>query len=187
MPAQRRQCGSTGRPQPRHRGEHGGVAMRGRTVRQRDGGCSTWYTKAPRLRLATSAGARLRIVPAAALRGFANSGSPASSRSGSSARTTARGRYTSPRTSTRPAGPPRSDSGIAPDRPDVGRHVLAARPVAARRAAHEAAVLVRQRDAQAVNLHLGDVRDVSGAGARRPFARARRTRAIPRRCRRCRG
>ena len=41
---------------------------------------------------------------------------------------------------------------------DVGRHVFAARAVAARRAAHEAAVLVGQRDAQAVDLQLGDVR-----------------------------
>jgi hypothetical protein len=42
---------------------------------------TTWYVKADSLRLATNAGSRLRIVPAAALRGLAKSGSPACSRS----------------------------------------------------------------------------------------------------------
>ena len=106
-------------------------------------------------------------MPAAALRGLANSGSPASSRSRFVRSNAARGRKTSPRTSTRPAGPPRSASGMRADRPDVGGHVLAARAVAARRAAHEHAVLVGQRDAQAVDLQLGDVGDrrVAQAGA----------------------
>ena len=44
-----------------------------------------------------------------------------------------------------------------PDGPDVGGDVLAANAVAAGRAAHQAAVLVGQRDAQAVDLQLGDV------------------------------
>ena len=47
-----------------------------------------------------------------------------------------------------------------------GGHLFAARAVAARGAAHEAAVLVGQRDAQAVDLHLGDVRDRGVARAR---------------------
>ena len=40
-----------------------------------------------------------------------------------------------------------------------GGDVFAARAVAARRAAHQPAVLVGERDAQAVNLQLGDVGD----------------------------
>ncbi len=52
------------------------------------------------------------------------------------------------------------------DRPHVGGHVLAVAAVAARRAAHEAAVLVGERDAQPVDLELRDVRDRLVAGTR---------------------
>ena len=48
------------------------------------------------------------------------------------------------------------------DRPEVGRDVLAGRPVAARRALDEAAALVAERDREAVDLELGDVAEIGG-------------------------
>ncbi len=59
-----------------------------------------------------SAGSSVRIVPAATLRGLANTGSPASSRSRLMRSKARRGRYTSPRTSTLPRGPSFSECGI---------------------------------------------------------------------------
>ena len=83
----------------------------------------------------------------------------------------------------------RRRAATAESRGSCGRcgHVLAADAVAARRAAHQPAVLVGERDAQAVDLQLGDVRDRRVADARALAGRARRTRAAPLRCRRCRG
>ena len=57
------------------------------------------------------------------------------------------------------------------DRPDVGRDLFAAHAVAARGAAHEAAVLVGERDAEPVDLELGDVVD-GGVAQARPLAHA---------------
>ncbi len=73
-----------------------------------------------------------------------------------------------------------------PHRAHVRRDLFAADAVAARGAAHQPAVFVGQRDAEAVDLELGDV------GGRRldrrgPCGRARRTRADRPRRRRCRG
>ena len=60
-----------------------------------------------------------------------------------------------------PAGRTRrcSDERDGADGADVGGDVLAAHAVAARRAADQPAVLVGQRDAEAVDLQLGDVGD----------------------------
>ena len=71
-------------------------------------------------------------------------------------------------------------------RPHVLRDVLAAHAVAARGAAHQPPVFVGQRDAEAVDLQLGDIRR-RVLERQAPCARARRTRADPPRCRRCRG
>jgi len=68
---------------------------------------------APSPRLATSPGSRFLIVPAAVFLGFANSGSPASSCARFNRANAARGKYTSPRTSMRCAGPSRKARGIA--------------------------------------------------------------------------
>ena len=96
MLAQRRQCGSTGRPHAAQRGQRVARGEPSATCRRlqpdrrrrrpadrrtRPGRAST-----------TSAGSRFRIVPAAALRGLANSGSPASSARGSCRSNDARGR-----------------------------------------------------------------------------------------------
>ena len=67
---------------------------------------------------------------------------------------------TSPRTSA-VAGSARR-SGIARDRPEVGRDVLAGRAVAAGGALHEAAALEAEGDGQAVDLELRDVAQVGG-------------------------
>ena len=66
--------------------------------------------------------------------------------------------YTSPRTSSDVgrAGDSLRDVG---DRADVGGHVLADRPVAARRGEHQLALLVAKRAAQPVDLRLGGERD----------------------------
>ena len=131
----------------------------------------TWYMKAESPRLATSAGSRLRIVPAAALRGLAKSGSSCSSRSRFIRAKDVRGRYTSPRTSTLPAGPARSVSGIArivrtfavtssPRTPSPRVAPRTRRPV-----------VVGQGDAQPVDLHLGDVDD-GGVAERADLAHA---------------
>ena len=98
-------------------------------------------------------------MPAAALRGLAKSGSPASSRSRFVRSKVARGRNTSPRTSIRPAGASLQAQRKRADGADVRRDLFAARAVAAGRPAHQHAVLVGQGDAQAVDLQLGDVRD----------------------------
>ena len=52
------------------------------------------------------------------------------------------------------------------NRSDIRGHFFAAHAVAAGRPAHEASGLVRQRDAQAVDLQLRDIRDVSLSEAR---------------------
>jgi hypothetical protein len=77
-----------------------------------------------------------------------------------------RGKYTSPRTSIRPDGAP------APRRRGIARTVrtfdvttLAADTVASSRGACQHAVFVRQRDADAVDLHLGDVVNLFDSGA----------------------
>ena len=59
-----------------------------------------------------------------------------------------------------------------PDRRGRWRHVLAAHAVAARRAAHEAAVLVGERDAEAVDLQLGDVRRRGASPSPAPLTHA---------------
>ena len=110
-------------------------------------------------RFATSAGSRFRIVPAAALRGFANSGSPLPRARGWSARTRPRQEDTSPRTSIRPSGAPFSRSGIVRMVRTFCGHFFPADPVAARRPAHSTPVDVGQRDAQAIDLQLRDVGD----------------------------
>ena len=102
-------------------------------------------------------------MPAAAFRGLAKSGSPALLALAVDPLERARGRYTSPRTSSRPAGASRSAQRDRADRADVRRDVLAADAVAARHAAHEPAVLVGERDAEAVDLQLGDVGDRAAA------------------------
>ena len=58
------------------------------------------------------------------------------------------------------------------DRAQVGRHVLAGRPVAARRALDEAAALVAEGDREAVDLQLRDVAEVRGRLRRRRQAEA---------------
>ena len=130
-------------------------------------------------------GSRFRIVPAATLRGFAYSGSPASARSWLIRSKDARGRNTSPRTSNRDAGPPRSVSGIDLIVRTFARDVLAAEAVAPRRAADQAPVLVGQRDAQAVNLQLRDVRDrrvAEPAALAQPLVERPQVRLRRRRC-----
>ena len=106
MPSQEAQWGSIGRPHARSRSSSALWLARSSATP------TAWYIQAPRPRRATSAGSRLRIAPAAALRGFANAGSPASSRSRLIRWNVDRGRYTSPRTSTVPAGASRSASGM---------------------------------------------------------------------------
>ena len=61
------------------------------------------------------------------------------------------------------ARPTCEGQGQRTDRPDVGSHVLAALAVTAGRAAHEAAVLVGQRDAEPVDLELADIGRGRGA------------------------
>src|SRR5438105_1446784 len=56
------------------------------------GGRTSWYTNADNRRFATMAGSRFLIVPAAALRGFMNTGSPSASRSRFMRSNDARGR-----------------------------------------------------------------------------------------------
>src|SRR6058998_3541673 len=90
-------------------------------------------------RRAVTEGSFWRTAPAAAFRGFANVGVPASSRLRLSRANSSRGMNTSPRTSM---------TGAA-----------ASAPVAPRRAPDEAAVLVEQRDPQAVDLRLAHVRE----------------------------
>src|SRR5205085_9490967 len=51
------------------------------------------------------------------------------------------------------------DQGNRADDPDIGGNVFAANAVAPRRAAHEAALLIRQGDAQAIDFQLGDIDD----------------------------
>ena len=107
-------------------------------------------------------------MPAAALRGLANSGSPGVLALAVHAlERRARQVDLAAHFDARPSGPPRSASGIARI---VRTFAVTSSPraaVAARRAAHQPAVLVGQRDAQAVDLHLGDVGDrrVAQAGA----------------------
>ena len=138
---------------------------------------------------ATSAGSRFRIVPAAALRGIGEERLARPASRSSLMRSKCAARQVDFAAHFDPAGgpAPAARSGIGADRADVRRHVLAAHAVAARRAAHQPAVLVGQRDAEAVDLQLGDVGDRRVAERRRPCARARRTRAARLRCRRCRG
>ena len=98
-----------------------------------------------------------------------------------------RGRNSSPRTSIRPGRAVSQRQRDRTDRPNVRRDVLAADAVASRGAAHEPAVLVGQRDTQAVNFQLGDVRHRRIAEPA-PLAHALIERAQFRpRCRRCRG
>ena len=98
-----------------------------------------------------------RRLPAAALRGFANSRSPASPWRRFSSSNDASGMNTSPRTSSR-AGrfEPESSCGMRPIVSDVRGDVFAGLAVATRRGADEAAVLVEQRDREAVELGLAD-------------------------------
>ena len=122
MPSQRFQCGSTGRPHEAKarkvsecvgaNGSSAGPTLRSAAGPER-GRATSWYTYEPSPRFDTKAGSRLRIVPAAALRGFWNNVSPAVSRSRFIRANDARGRYTSPRTSIRPGGPRRSARGMA--------------------------------------------------------------------------
>ena len=81
-----------------------------------------------------------------------------------------RDRYTSPRISSRPAGPPRSRERNRTHGAHVLRDVFAAHAVAARGAANEMAVLVGERDAQAVDLQLGDVANRVGSAQPAPHA-----------------
>ena len=129
-------------------------------------------------------GSSWRSDPAAALRGLANGGSPAATRSLLSRSNARRGRITSPRTS--------SSCGIravrrmdeaqrhALDRADVLGDVLAVDAVAARRADRQPAVFIDQFDREAVELDLGDVLDI-GVVIQEALDAAGRTRASPRR------
>ena len=100
--------------------------------------------------------------PAAELRGLANTGWPASSRSRLSARN-ARDRQVdlAAHLEARGQRPPVGAQAErhAADGPQVGRDVLADDAVAARRADGERAVLVHQLDRDAVDLRLDDVLD----------------------------
>ena len=126
----------------------------------------------PRSRVAVTRGSFCRSEPAAALRGLANTGLPASvidtlSRSNASV-----GRNTSPRTSTS-AG---HGELVAPgqpvwhrvDRLDVGGDVLAGAPVAAGQRPHQPALLVQQVDGQPVDLELAQQVGVLHAVALEP-------------------
>ncbi len=132
------------------------------------------------LRFDTSDGSRFLIVPAAVLRALANSGSPASSSSRLIRSNDARGRKTSPRISTRSAGGGgapagvRSASGIARivrtfEVTSSPRDPL---PRVAPRSNRPS--FVGERDAEPVDLQLGDIRD--GDIRRRILRRCRRTR-----------
>ncbi len=57
----------------------------------------------------------------------------------------------------RPFGPPLSDKRDRAHRAHVLRDVLTPRPVAARGAAHQPSVLIGQRNAETVDLQLGDI------------------------------
>ena len=96
-----------------------------------------------------------RRLPAPLLRGLAYRARPCSSRSALIRANSALGMKTSPRASS-VAG---SEQAVrdGPDRAQVGGHVLAGGPVAARGTQREPALLVAQRDGEAVDLELRDV------------------------------
>ena len=116
-----------------------------------------WQTM-PSDRVAVTRGSFCRSEPAAALRGLANSGLPASAIEALSRSNASAGRKTSPRTSTQRGHRELVGAGQAVrdrvDRLDVGRDVLAGAAVAAGQGAHQPALLVEQVDRQAVDLEL---------------------------------
>ena len=145
-----------------------GTAPRPRSPR---GAPMPWQTM-PRARVAVTLGSFWRSEPAAALRGLANIGLPASTIDSLSRSKASTGRNTSPRTSTR-AGTGNSSVPLEPvrdrvDRLDVGRDVLAGAAVAAGQRADQSAVLVEQVDGQAVDLELAEVCRVVDAVAGQP-------------------
>ena len=147
-----------------------------------------WQTM-PSARVAVTRGSFWRSEPAAALRGLANTGLPASAidvveplegldRAGT------------PRRAPRPApgtgnsSVPVSRCGHRVDRLDVGRDVLAGAAVAAGQRPDQPAVLVEQVDRQPVDLELAQQRRVA---RRRRAPAGRATTRAPRRRTRCRG
>ena len=112
--------------------------------------------------MAVTRGSFWRSEPAAALRGLANTGLPASVIDSFSRSNASRGRNTSPRTSSS-AG---TGNSSVPDQPvrhrgdglDVGRDVLAGAAVAAGEGPDQATVLVEQVDGQTVDLELAQQR-----------------------------
>ena len=129
-----------------------------------------WQT-IPRARVAVTLGSFWRSEPAAALRGLANIGLPASAIDALSRSNASTGRNTSPRTSISAApGTPCSPQPVRDrvDRLDVGRDVLARAPVASGQRTDQAALLVEQVDGEAVDLELAEVRRVDDAVAPQP-------------------
>ena len=106
------------------------------------------------------AGSFCRTAPAAALRGLAKTGAPASSSAAFIWAKASRRMKTSPRTSRAltPASGPPSVAGNRLDGPEILRDVLAHPPVAARGAAGQAAARVEQGHPEPVDLRLADVR-----------------------------
>ena len=123
----------------------------------------------PSARVAVTLGSFWRSEPAAALRGLAKTGLPASVIASLSRSKASTGRNTSPRTSTQLGHRVLVGAGQAVghrgDRPDVGGDVLAGAPVAAGQRPHQPTVLVEQVDGQAVDLELAEQRGVDDAVA----------------------
>ena len=125
-----------------------------------------WQTM-PSARVAVTRGSFCRSEPAAALRGLANIGLPASDIDSLSRSNASPGRNTSPRTSSS-AGHRELLRRLQPVRDrvdglDVGGDVLAGDPVAAGQRADQPAVLVEQVDRQPVDLELAQQRGVLDA------------------------
>ena len=130
-----------------------------------------WQT-IPRSRDAVTRGSFCRSDPAAALRGLAKTGLPASPIATLSRSNASTGKNTSPRTSSSAghrelvgAGQPVGDGG---DGADVGGDVLAGAAVAAGQRPGQPAALVEQVDREAVDLELAQQRGVVDAVAAEP-------------------
>ena len=188
MPSQRRQCGSTGSPQRAHRRQRRRVACGSSRRPSRGRRRDDLIRRTPTGRASRPAPDRdCASCPRPRCAGWRTAARPPPRARGSCARTTrAAGR---PRRGPRcvPPGRPRSASGIARivRTLAVTSSPRAPSPRVAPRTSRPS--LVGQRDAEAVDLQLGDVGDRRRRRGRRPCARARRTPAAPLRCRRCRG
>ncbi len=179
-PDLRRRSAGPRRRAPRRRGTAPSARSRARSP-------MPWQTM-PRSRVAVTRGSFWRSEPAAALRGLANTGLPASVIDSLSRSNASRGRNTSPRTSSRPGHRELVGAGQPVrhrvDGLHVGGDVLAGAAVAAGERPDQPTVLVEQVDRQAVDLELAQQR----RRRRRPRGRGGRTTSrARRRRRRCRG